>query len=152
MELQSDIREFIELLLSAEAEFLLVGGYALAVHGAPRFTEDIDFFVMVSPSNAEKLHRVLTDFGFGGSDLRVEDFLKPDFVIQLGRAPNRIDILTGIDGVSWEEARESRIVAELGGLRLPVIGRETLIRNKTATGRTQDRADVERLTQAKRHE
>lgn len=148
MELQSDIREFIELLLSGKVEFLLVGGYALAVHGAPRFTEDIDFLVMVSPENAKRLVAVLNDFGFSGPDLQEEDFLRPDFVIQLGRAPNRIGIHTGIDSLKWGEAWESRVFTTLAGLTIPVVGREALIRNKSATGRLQDRADVERLLQS----
>ena len=148
MELQSDIREFTELLLSERVEFLLVGGYALAVHGAPRFTEDIDFFVLLSPANAKRLVAVLDNFGFGGLDVDEADFLKSDFVIQLGRAPNRIDLLTGIDGVTWSEAWESKKWVEFDGLTIPVIGKEALIRNKSATGRTQDRADVERLLQA----
>lgn len=145
MDLQKDTREFVGLLLSENVEFLLVGGYALAIHGAPRFTEDIDFFILASPGNAERLVRVIDRFGFGGLGLTELDFQRPDFVIQLGRAPHRIDILTGIDGVKWEEAWESRIEVEIDRLVLPVIGREMLIQNKQATGRTQDRADVERL-------
>lgn len=147
MELQRDIREFVGLLLSEKVEFLLVGGYALAVHGAPRFTEDIDFLVLVSPENADRLATVIERFGFGGLDLDRDDFLRTDFVIQLGKAPNRIDILTGIDGVDWEEAWQSRLSIDLDGFTLPVIGKQMLIRNKLATGRTQDRADVERLQQ-----
>ncbi|MEX2578664.1 MAG: nucleotidyl transferase AbiEii/AbiGii toxin family protein [Verrucomicrobiales bacterium] len=147
MELQKDIREFVELLLSENAEFLLVGGYALAVHGAPRFTEDIDFLILVSPENADRIATVIERFGFGDLDLDLEDFLKPDFIIQLDRAPNRIDILTGIDGVEWNEAWKSRLSIELDGFAIPVIGKEMLIQNKLATGRTQDRADAERLQQ-----
>jgi predicted nucleotidyltransferase len=147
MELQADIREFVELLLSEKVEFLLVGGYALAFHGCPRFTEDIDFLVMVSPENAERLERVLDRFGFSALGITRDDFLKPDYVIQLGRAPNRIDLLTGIDGLTWDTACESRETVDLGGLTIDVIGKEALIRNKRATGRTQDLADAERLEQ-----
>lgn len=145
MKLQTDIREFIALLLSEKVEFLLVGGYALAFHGAPRFTEDIDFLLLMSSENAERMERVLERFGFAGLGLRASDFLEPEQVIQLGRPPNRIDLLTGLSGVTWEEAWSSRQPIELDGLHLGVIGREALIRNKKATGRTQDLADAERL-------
>ena len=145
MKLQKDIREFIELLLSEKVEVLLVGGYALAYHGAPRFTEDIDFLVLVSDENASRLESVLTRFGFGNLGLGRKDFLEPDKVVQLGRAPNRIDLLTGVSGLSWQEAWNSRERMELDGLPLCVIGKAALIANKKATGRTQDLADVERL-------
>lgn len=145
MKLQKDIREFVELLLSRRVEFLLVGGYALAFHGAPRFTEDIDFLVMVSAENAGKLAALLGEFGFGELGIVAEDFLVPDQVIQLGRAPNRIDLLTGISGVSWQQAWETRISANFDGLEIPVIGKDALEANKVATGRPQDLADVARL-------
>ena len=147
MELQKDIREFVELLLSEKVEFMLVGGYALALHGAPRFTEDIDFYILVSPENADRMMRVIEKFDFGGVDLSHKDFLRPDFVIQLGMPPNRIDLLTGIDGITWEEAWKSRVPCQLGGLDLHVIGKGELIQNKLASGRLQDLADVERLRQ-----
>jgi hypothetical protein len=145
MKLQKDIREFIGLLLSRKVEFLLVGGYALAFHGAPRFTEDIDFLVLVSPENAEKLAGVLDDFGFDELGLTSADFLVPDQVIQLGRAPNRIDLLTGISGVTWENAWNSRTPVIMDGLEIQVIGKAALEANKAATGRPQDLADLARL-------
>jgi hypothetical protein len=149
MKLHQDIREFVELCLLRKVEFLLVGGYALAFHGAPRFTEDIDLMVLVSPENADKLHAVLSDFGFGEAGITRDDFLEPGQVIQLGRAPNRIDILTGISGITWQEASASRIQVNLDGLEIQVIGKTELIRNKQATGRPQDIADVARLRQEK---
>ena len=108
-------------MLSRKVEFLLVGGYALAFHGAARFTEDIDFLVLVSPENAGKLADLIKDFGFGELGLSWQDFLDPDQVIQLGRAPHRIDLLTGISGVRWEEAWSSRIEADFDGFLIPVI-------------------------------
>ncbi|MEO5917622.1 MAG: nucleotidyl transferase AbiEii/AbiGii toxin family protein [Luteolibacter sp.] len=147
MKLHQDIHEFIELCLSRKVEFLLVGGYALAFHGAPRFTEDIDLMVLVSPENADKLHAVLADFGFGEAGITREDFLDIDQVIQLGRAPNRIDILTGISGVTWQAAWASRTQVDLDGLEIQVIGKTELIQNKQATGRPQDLADLARLRQ-----
>lgn len=145
MKLQKDIREFVALLLSRKVEFLLVGGYALAFHGAPRFTEDIDFLVLASPENAAKLAGLLVEFGFGDLGLSQDDFLEVDQVIQLGRAPNRIDLLTGISGVGWDEAWRSRIEVEFDGFRIPVIGKDALAANKQATGRPQDLADLARL-------
>ena len=145
MKLQKDIHEFVGLLIFREVEFLLVGGYALAFHGAPRFTEDIDFLVVASPRNAEKLTEVLREFGFGDLGILPEDFTQPDQVIQLGRAPNRIDLLTGISGVTWERAWATRSEAEFGGLRIPLIGKTALMENKLAAGRPQDLADVARL-------
>ncbi|MAS93897.1 MAG: hypothetical protein CMO55_11950 [Verrucomicrobiales bacterium] len=148
MELQKDIREFVELLLSEKVEFLLVGGYALAVHGAPRFTEDIDFLIQVSPENADRIIGVIEKFGFGDLEIERDDFLKADYIIQLGMAPNRIDLLTGIDGTTWNESWNSRIPFELDGLPIQVIGKDQLIRNKLASGRSQDLADAERLQQS----
>lgn len=145
MKLQKDIHEFVALLLSRKVEFLLVGGYALAFHGAPRFTEDIGFLLLVSPENAAKLTGVLNDFGFGEMGLTDADFLEPDQVIQLGRAPNRIDLLTGISGVAWETAWASRIPAVMDGLEVQVLGESALEANKRATGRPQDLADLARL-------
>jgi hypothetical protein len=149
MKLHQDIRAFIALCLLRKVEFLLVGGYALAFHGAPRFTEDIDLMVLVSPENADKLHAVLSDFGFGEAGITRDDFLEPGQVIQLGRAPHRIDILTGISGITWQEAWASRTRVNLDGLEIQVIGKTELIRNKQATGRPQDIADVARLRQEK---
>lgn len=145
MKLHPDVREFVALCLSRKVEFLIVGGYALAFHGAPRFTEDIDLMVLVSPENAERLEAVIEEFGFGGIGISRSDFLDEGQVIQLGRAPNRIDLLTGISGVTWEDARASRIPVDLDGLSVFVIGKAELERNKEATGRPQDLADLARL-------
>jgi hypothetical protein len=128
-----DIREFIALCLSQKVEFLLVGGYALAFHGAPRFTEDIGFMILVSPENADKLDQVLKNFGFGGAGISRDDFLEVAQVIHLGRAPNRIDLLTGISGVNWQEAWSSRSTVDLYGLEIPLIGKKALIKNKDGT-------------------
>jgi len=145
MTLHPDIREFIALCLSQKVEFILVGGYALAFHGAPRFTEDIDLMILVSPQNADQLMQVLKDFGFGNAGITRDDFLEEDQVIQLGRAPHRIDLLTGISGVTWKQAWSSHNIVDFDGLKIPVIGKEELITNKEATGRPQDLADVARL-------
>lgn len=109
MKLQKDLSELIKLLLSENVEFVLVGGYALEVHGAPRFTEDIDFLIQVSPRNADRVVKAIKGFGFGSLNNTRTDFLEPDFIIQLGMPPNRIGIITGIEGVEWEEVWQNKI-------------------------------------------
>lgn len=143
MKLSKDLREFVALLNSRKIKYLLVGGYAVAYHGLPRFTEDIDFLIETSPENAALLAAAVKDFGF--TDFKPEDFHKPEMVIQLGRAPNRIDLLTSVTAVSFEEAWRTKLATHLDGLPVWVISKELLVRNKLATGRPQDLADVERI-------
>ncbi|HXU08065.1 MAG TPA: hypothetical protein VN743_03640 [Blastocatellia bacterium] len=145
MNLQKDLKEFVELLSALDVHFLVVGAFAVAYHGYPRYTADIDLFIERSPQNAERLLEAIHQFGFGDVGLTNQDFLREDQVIQLGVAPNRIDIMTHISGVTFEEAWESREVGEIGGLRLPFISRGLLKRNKTASERTQDLADLGHL-------
>lgn len=145
MKLSKDLREFIELLNSAEIDYVIVGGHAVAYHGHPRYTGDIDFFVRPDASTAHKLVLLLKRFGFDDADLVPEDLAESDQVIQLGRVPYRIDILTGITGVTFEEAFASRISAKLDGLPVWIIARDPLLKNKRATGRLKDAADVEEL-------
>lgn len=145
MPLQKDLREFIESLNSHHVEYLIVGAFALAFHGVPRSTGDIDILVRTSPGNAALVEEVLRAFGFASLGLSAADFLHPDQVIQLGHPPNRIDLLTSITGVTFEEAWAGGVAAELHGVPVRFIGREALIRNKRATGRTQDKADLEAL-------
>jgi hypothetical protein len=147
MKLSKDLREFIELLNSHGVEYVIVGAYGLAFHGVPRFTGDIDFFVRRSPENAARLERVIHAFGFGATGLKHEDFLEENQIVQLGIAPNRIDLLTGIDGVSFDEAWQTRNQAELEQLPVNFLARELLIKNKLAVGREQDIADATRLRQ-----
>ena len=145
MKLSADLREFIELLNSHKVEFLIVGAHALAWHGLPRYTKDIDFYVHASPKNAESLLAVLDAFGFGSLGLSAEDFLQPGQVVQLGREPNRIDLLTGLSGVDWEECRASCVEGEMDGIPVRFLGRDAYIKNKIASGRPQDMADAARL-------
>jgi hypothetical protein len=138
-------RDFVEMLsaLSAEyAEYLVVGAYALAAHGLPRATGDLDIWVRPTPDNAERVFRALRVFGAPLFDLSRDDLLRPDTVFQIGVAPGRIDLLTGLTGLTFEEAWPSHISARVEGLDVPVIGREALLRNKEATGRPQDLADA----------
>jgi hypothetical protein len=145
MKLSADLKEFIELLNSHGVEFLIAGAHALAWHGLPRYTKDLDFFVRPNPQNVAALLAVLDDFGFGGLGLQADDFLRPDSVIQLGREPNRIDLLTGLSGVTWEECWATRSEGQIDGLPASFLGRESYLKNKLAAGRPQDLADAERL-------
>ncbi|MEI8370882.1 MAG: DUF6036 family nucleotidyltransferase [Planctomycetia bacterium] len=146
MEMDRDFNEFAELLLDHEVRFLIVGGYALAAHGAPRYTGDLDAWLWVDPINATRVLAVLEEFGVGAVDVTIEDLLNPDLVIQLGYPPHRIDLLTGIDGVSFDAAWDRRVEFDIAERRIPFISRDDLIANKVAAGRPQDIADVARLT------
>lgn len=146
MELDKDFNEFVELFLEHNVRFLIVGGYALAAHGLPRATGDLDAWVWVNPQNAQNILRALNAFGFQNLSLTESDFSKEDAIVQLGYPPFRIDILTSIDGVAFDQAWEKKVVVELNGMKVPFIGREDLIANKKAAGRPQDLADVSRLT------
>ena len=145
MSLSADLREFIELLNSRGVEYVIVGAHSLAFHGRPRYTGDLDVLVRPSLENATKIVALLREFGFGARDFAESDFIAPEQMIQLGRVPNRIDLLTGISGVEIEDAFRSRISTEMEGLPVFVLSKELLIRNKRAVGRPQDIADLEAL-------
>lgn len=145
MELPADWKEFIESLNAAKIKYLLVGGYAVAIHGHPRFTEDIDFFVESSVPNVEKVINVIRQFGIPVEGLSVESFARPDQVVQLGRPPLRIDVLTSIENVDFDAAWADRFDIEIEGTAFSVIGIDHLIQNKSATGRGKDQNDVEAL-------
>ena len=117
----------------------------MAFHGHPRFTGDIDFFIRTTPQNAERVLRVLDAFGFGSLAIAERDLLEPHQVVQLGRPPNRIDILTSISGVAFESAWPSRVEGLLDDQRVFFLGLEDLLKNKEASGRKKDLADVEKL-------
>jgi hypothetical protein len=141
-------RDFAEMLnaLSAESvEFLVVGAYAVAGHGLPRATGDIDLWVRPVAENAARVWKALERFGAPRSRLTVDIFTQPDIVYQIGLPPNRIDLLTGIDGVSFDEAWADRVDCVVDGVAFPMISRHHLVMNKRATGRPQDLADVARL-------
>src|SRR6266581_2919084 len=145
MSLNADLRDFIELLNSRGIEYVIVGAHSLAFHARPRYTGDLDILIRPSPENATKLVSVLRDFGFGKEDFAESDFTFPEQMIQLGRAPNRIDLLTSISGVTIADAFDTKISTELEGLPVFVLSKELLIRNKRAVGRSQDVADLESL-------
>ena len=143
--LQSDLREFIALLNSHAVEYLVVGGHAVAFHGHPRFTGDIDFLVRPTADNAARVLDAIREFGFGDLALEPEDFTTPERIVQLGRPPNRIDILTSISGVEFDEAWIGRVPAELDEQQVNFLGWDALIRNKKASDRDKDRSDVAKL-------
>lgn len=145
MRVEKDFKEFIELLNSNEVKYLVVGGFAFAFHAKPRFTKDIDIFVEVSEENSIKIINALCQFGFGEMDLEKGDFLEPEQIIQFGNPPMRIDILTTISGVNFETAWENKLHGKYGDVPCFFISKDDLIRNKTASARRQDLADVELL-------
>lgn len=143
--LQADLKEFIDLLNSHKVEYLLVGGHAVAFHGHPRFTGDIDFFVRTSAENVQRLLTTLDAFGFGDIGITENDLLKPKRILQLGHPPNRIDILNSISGVDFDSAWESRVEASIDGQPVIIIGWNELLQNKRAAGRQKDLGDIEKL-------
>lgn len=145
MKLNPDLREFVELLNSRRVEFIVVGAHALAYYGLPRFTKDIDFLVHSETANAERIIEVLAEFGFGSLGLCAADFLEKNQVIQLGRDPHRIDLLTGLSGVDWAECWATKVAGAMDDLPVYFLGKETYVKNKLASGRPQDLADVDRL-------
>jgi len=145
MEVQEDFREFLALLNEHEVEFIIVGGYALAFHGAPRFTGDIDVFVKPDHANARRIINALAAFGFSSPDLTINDFIDQNKVIQLGLPPVRIDIITSINGVTWEDADASKEPGLFGDVSVSYIGKKQFVINKRAIGRKKDLADIEAL-------
>lgn len=143
--LNSDFKEFAGLLNAAGVEYLLVGGYAVAIHGYPRFTGDMDLWVRPTTENARRLMAVLDQFGFGGLGVSEADFTTPGRIVQMGEPPFRIDLLTQIDGVEFEACAARAVMLEVAGLSLPVIGLEDLRRNKLASGRPKDLEDLRQL-------
>lgn len=142
-----DFEDMLAALEASGARYLVVGAHALAVHGIPRATGDLDLWVEASPENADRVWTAILAFGAPAEALGVElaDLARSGTVVQIGMAPRRIDILTGIDGVSFEEAWPGRTSARLGKIEVPVIGRDAIVRNKRATGRAKDLADLEAL-------
>ena len=145
--LSRDFREFIASLNENGVKYLVVGGYAVALHGYPRYTKDLDIWIKRSEDNAGRIIQALEDFGFGSLSLYPSDFLARDQIIQLGYPPNRIDILTTLKDLEFDECYESRVQIEIQGVELFFVDIENLKRNKRATGRSQDLADAENLSE-----
>ena len=145
MEASADFKELLALFNAHKVEYVVVGGFALAVHGAPRFTGDLDLLVHPTPENAHRVVAALGAFGFGSIGLTVADFEKPDQVVQLGVPPVRVDLITSISGVTWEAVETGAVAGDFGGQPVRYIGRDALVANKRATGRPRDLADLEAL-------
>ena len=149
-ELADDFRDFLAELTKANARFLVVGAHALAAHGVPRATLDLDVWIDTSPENATRVWAALAAFGAPLDTLQLseDDLRRVDTVVQLGLPPFRIDLLTGVSGVAFADAWAERMEGQFGDLPVPFIGRAALVRNKRATGRTKDLADLESLGEA----
>ena len=141
--LNPDYRDILSAFSDEKVDYLLVGAFALAVHGHPRATGDIDLWVRPDTSNAARVMAALARFGAPTTDVSDSDFSAPGIVYQIGVAPRRIDVLTMIDGIpDFQDAWESRVEVEIEGITVPTIGLQHLIQNKRSTGRPQDLADV----------
>lgn len=145
MKLSRDFREFIASLNAHDVRYLVVGGYAVALHGYPRFTKDLDVWLWLEAENAAKAVQALADFGFASLDITSDDFLVPDQIIQLGYPPNRIDLITTLPGVEFGSCFDRREIVMIDDIPVNFIDRESLKRNKQASGRLQDLADLENL-------
>lgn len=145
--MNEDFKDLLDALIEAEAIFLVVGAHALAVHGVPRATGDIDIWVRPDEANAESVWRALARFGAPLKTLGIQksEFVRADQVVQIGMPPRRIDVLTSISGVTFDEAWSRRVVHDVSGRSIPFLGRDDLVRNKRASGRTKDKADLEAL-------
>jgi predicted nucleotidyltransferase len=140
-----DFREFVELLIKHNAEYLIVGGYAVGIHGHPRYTGDLDIWLNPTPENASKIINCVNEFGFGSFGLKSEDFTKVGNVVQLGYPPLRIDLLTDIDGVTFAECYNNKIEVDIEGIPVNFIGYHDLLKNKRVSGRLRDLDDINNL-------
>lgn len=145
--LNEDFRDFLAALVESGARFLVVGAHAMAVHGVPRATGDLGVWLAVDPENAARVFAAVLRFGapVEALGLSPDDFLRPDQVVQIGLPPRRIDLLTGLSGVSFDEAWPGRITHSVGPVAVPFLGRDALVHNKRASGRAKDLADLEAL-------
>ena len=144
--LSRDFKEFIESLNANNVRYLVVGGYAVALHGYVRYTKDLDVWIEPKIQDANNVLNALTAFGFGSLDITADDFLEEGNIIQLGYPPNRIDLMTSLKGLMFENCYPERVQVEIQGVLIDFIDIENLKTNKKATGRPQDLADLENLT------
>ena len=145
MALNPDFKEFFQSLNENKVNYLIIGGYAVAYYGYPRYTKDIDIWIWIDLGNAEKVVKAISDFGFESLGLNVEDFLEANTIIQLGYTPNRIDLIMGVPGVDFVECYAQRVIEDIEGVPLAFIDKENLKKMKRASGRLQDLADIENL-------
>jgi len=145
LKLPRDSKELLELLNANDVRYLIVGGCAVGIHGRPRFTKDLDIWLESSPENAARIITALNQFGFATAGFTAADFQSADQIVQLGRSPYRIDLITGVSGLVFQECYDKRLVTVLDGVSVNVIDLESLKKNKRATGRLQDLADADNL-------
>lgn len=143
--LPPDFKEFLQLLNDHQVEYLLIGGYAVGYHGYPRATGDMDVWIALNPLNAERVVAALTAFGFGATAISADLFQQPNKVIRMGNPPLRIEVLTTISGIVFQEAYAERVVDVIDGVTLHIISLDWLKRNKAASGRLKDLSDLENL-------
>lgn len=144
-EFTPDFKELLRLFHSTGVEYLVVGAFALAVHGAPRYTGDLDLWVSTSSENAQRVYEALVEFGFGETGISPALLQTPDRVFRTGKAPSAVDMLTTISGVSWDDAWPTRMEVEYRGTKFWVRSAEVIIKNKLASGRWKDAGDAARL-------
>ena len=144
-ELNKGLSEFVRLLVDFEIEFVVVGAFALAFHGHPRYMRDVDFLVRSSEANSMKLERAIKEFGFASLGLKASDFYDPDVVVQLGQEPNRIDLITRIDGISFDDVWENKVAGQFDNTPVWFISASDYVKYKRAAGRTKDLADAEEI-------
>ena len=150
MDLAPDFDEFCALLLDRRVEFVIVGAHALALHGAPRFTGDLDILVRPALDNAERLMAALDEFGFAEIPMTAAQLISPRTVLEMGVVPVQIHVMSAIDGVAWEEVWNGRVEAPFGTRTVPFIGRAEFLKNKRAAGRPKDLADIAALSDTSR--
>jgi predicted nucleotidyltransferase len=143
--LNPDFKEFLQSLNDNSVRYLVVDGYAVAIHGYPRYTKDIDIWVELAPENAVRIIDALQEFGFGSLGLNEQDFLEADTIIQLGYPPRRIDLITTLPGVDFNTCYDMKVIVDIDGIPVSFIDLESLKKNKRAAGRAQDIADIENL-------
>ena len=145
MNTQPDFEALLQLLEKHNVDYMIVGGYAVAFHGHPRYTKDIDVYFDATPTNVELIQKALCEFSFNRSDVPANIFLEPGNILTFGAAPVRVDIINEIDGVRYADAKVNRVRGRYGAVEVYFIGREDLIQNKLSTSRLKDKADAEEL-------
>ena len=149
MVLNKDLREFVGLLNEKGVKYLVIGGYAVAYHGYPRYTKDIDIWVWLNEENAQKVIETIRAFGMASMQILIEDLLNKESVIQLGMPPNRIDILTDLETLDFETCYDQKEIMNLDGLEIAFLDFDSLIQSKLAAGRPQDKVDAKKLKERK---
>lgn len=145
MQLSSDYKEFLKLLNEHEVEYLLIGGYAVGYYGCPRYTGGMDFWIAVNPANAKRMVEVMRAFGFDSPELTPELFQDEKLILRMGVEPYRLEVMTRIDGVEFSDCYSRRVIAEIDGVKVNLISLGDLKRNKQASRRLKDLADLENL-------